>query len=478
MEEFPTPPCPEDLLRKIDVPYRPNDRDAHGAIEPGTIWEVNAPDGEIRLFLLTQVFQKDEAAPFAFVRAVPLTDHVRLADVGDAIVTLEPSPDVYVAHCWDEGPIRKDDLACCVGRASQESITAVASARRVAVRDCADPIIEAFRKSLYEHIDPVYLTCWAELEKTTDEGRDSELPGRTIPFVRPDRPAARTYARAADGTLKEHALRTVILDASFLRACPADGGWLQKLGAHGHKLVLIDTLAFELFATEDPNQWPASVRKLAPVVDQIECWMHVSEMLQWELQNRQALREPCDGLLTEQFRACVAAGRTELTDPTAVSHTSTQREVDGGAALGFAIDACLSLVGELRQGIAGKPRSDVEGQCYAFVNDARNIAFVLDAGGENAVFADCQVSEEWAAWHHAKWFLAALCEGVRSEQSDRVILTVTERLLNRKHDGDYLVSLRFADAIASNETNEMQALTSWMYGKYRAFISSTDLSDQ
>ena len=301
--------------------------------------------------------------------------------------------------------------------------------------------------------------------------------GRTIPFLRSDGAEARSYARAADSSGVTPAHRSIILDASFVRACPTGGEWLRKLAAHTQELVCIDALVFELCSADDQNQWASTTRKLAAVVDQVECWMHVSEMLRYELQSRQALRQPCDAQLTSQFRAYIAAGSTRLADPNAPSNAGTQREVEGGAALRIAIDACLPLVGEIRQRISNKPRTAVEAACYAFVNNPQYIRFVLGAGGEDAVFAGCQVTEDWVAWHHAKWFLAALCEAARSAQADDGISKITKRLFNRKHDGDYLISLKFADAIASNETGEMLAFSRWMYGESRAFITPRDLVD-
>ena len=46
-----------------------------------------------------------------------------------------------------------------------------------------------------------------------------------------------------------------------------------------------------------------------------------------------------------------------------------------------------------------------------------------------------------------------------------------KKAVNSKHDLDYLVSLSFADAIASNETRGMMSyLCRWMFGDTRQFI--------
>lgn len=199
----------------------------------------------------------------------------------------------------------------------------------------------------------------------------------------------------------------IILDASFVRACPADGSWLRSLVDRGFTLAVVDALAFELCSADDPNQWAAAARKLAAVAEHVECWVHVSEMMRWEQRERRAFSEPADASLTRRFRTYIAAGCSHLRDPTAVCNASAQREVDSGSALCIAIDAFLPLVSRLSGTVRGRSRTEVESACHAFVNNQQNVRVLLDAGGGDAVFAGCDVNHDWVAWHHAKWLLLA-----------------------------------------------------------------------
>ena len=70
----------------------------------------SAPDGELLVFLVVKRFSADEAAPFAFVRAVPLSDFVGLTEADDAVVAVESSATVFAAHCWLEGPVLPEML--------------------------------------------------------------------------------------------------------------------------------------------------------------------------------------------------------------------------------------------------------------------------------------------------------------------------------------------------------------------------------
>ncbi|MDR1485370.1 MAG: hypothetical protein LBT09_11170, partial [Planctomycetaceae bacterium] len=72
--------------------------------------------------------------------------------------------------------------------------------------------------------------------------------------------------------------KRVIIDASFIRACPHDGSWLQNLVDEGATLVLIYTFVYELCSTaveKRDAQWISSLKKLQPFSEQIEVMGHI-----------------------------------------------------------------------------------------------------------------------------------------------------------------------------------------------------------
>ncbi len=131
--------------------------------EPGTVWQVRAPEGELLLFLIVECCDDPQDVPLPFVRAVALTDHLSLTDVGDAIAILDQTGEVLAAHCWLEGPVALSALAQCLGRVCPDSTGAVAKARMLRHIQPRDRVVRAFRCSLYQQFDPVFSACWEKL---------------------------------------------------------------------------------------------------------------------------------------------------------------------------------------------------------------------------------------------------------------------------------------------------------------------------
>ncbi len=112
------------------------------------------------------------------------------------------------------------------------------------------------------------------------------------------------------------------------------------------------------------------------------------------------------------------------------------------------------------------------------MNNPENIRRFLDVGGGDCPFPLDRLDETWVAWHHAKAFLAILCDYLRQGKPSFESLgrEALKRWVNRKHDLDYLISLAYADAIATNETTgEMAHYCRWMYGSTRRCIAVADV---
>ena len=84
----------------------------------------------------------------------------------------------------------------------------------------------------------------------------------------------------------------IIIDASYIRKMSSNGAPFRTLYEQGARIVLIDTLAFELCTTDNPNQWPASINKLKAGVNAIEVWQHVPPMFGFELEQNRPYGDP------------------------------------------------------------------------------------------------------------------------------------------------------------------------------------------
>ena len=130
-----TPPLPDELLRRLTEPARFEDA-CDSPPDPGTIWEVLAPDGELLLFLIVK----------------------RVAVMG--------SLQLYTAHCWLEGPVTDDRLVHCVGRVLRAGMDGVKEAMGTSgavARGQAD-----LRESLYDQFEPVFMAAWGKLYTRLD----------------------------------------------------------------------------------------------------------------------------------------------------------------------------------------------------------------------------------------------------------------------------------------------------------------------
>lgn len=121
----------------------------------GDVWEVQLPSDELVLMMIREIHG-------AFVRAVPLSDFMRLAGDDDVTVTTDTG-DMYVAHAWLEGPVRTKRCSRRVGKVAVAGVEAVAAVGFSLLSDDADDAVREYRKSVYEQIDPVFSECWQML---------------------------------------------------------------------------------------------------------------------------------------------------------------------------------------------------------------------------------------------------------------------------------------------------------------------------
>lgn len=175
------PPLPDELLRRLSEPA------VFGEVcncppNPGTIWEVCSPNGELLLFLIVQRIEADSEASFPFVRAVPLGDLVQPTFVDCAVVAAESGAQIYTAHCWLEGPVLTDAFVRCLGKVSPASMDAVTKARACQhVKPTSSPVA-AFRESLYEQFDAVFAASWEKLYACLDQTGSASAPEADMAF--------------------------------------------------------------------------------------------------------------------------------------------------------------------------------------------------------------------------------------------------------------------------------------------------------
>lgn len=270
----------------------------------------------------------------------------------------------------------------------------------------------------------------------------------------------------------------VIIDASYLRASPADGSMLRGLANCGARLVLIDNLVYELCSTENRDQWPASQRKLAACVESIECWEHTAQMLRYEMENRQPYGEPRSEDITQSFRQMLRSEAPYVSPDLdeVIRQSRQQREEDSVPALFRAMDGIASLLSDnVRECLRGQPPDQIGQMCSDVVANETLIRR-LTTGGSNPCFPG-SIDDSWLAWHHYKAVLCATCEWIRQDcpRFEDLGENARHRWINRKHDLDYLIALSRADAIATAETNgEMLHFCRWMFGNSKTVITPSD----
>ena len=277
----------------------------------------------------------------------------------------------------------------------------------------------------------------------------------------------------------------IIIDANYIFGMPNDGAPFRTLCEQGARIVLIDTLVFELCTTDDPNQWPASINKLKAGVNAIEVWQHVPPMFLFELEQNRPYGDPLDKERTERLRDMIANNpQYQPSDMrTLIEDAKKEREGYGIVEL-FQNFANWEPPADEIKNKAGDDDKVID-LCYDVVNNPdfiRSLAIgnlrqrSMKTYGLDVSLNLDDVDDSWVIWHEGKSHLVLFCESQRRGADTRknVSKKLEKRLINAKHDLDYLISLAFADGIASFETKEMYYFWKWMYGDTKPRLDSFD----
>ena len=257
-----------------------------------------------------------------------------------------------------------------------------------------------------------------------------------------------------------------------------DGAPLRTICEQGGRIVLIDTLVYERFVTKNRRQWPASQLKLRACSDSIEVWKHVSIMCCSELKKNRPYGDPLYCEQTQNIRRILRSGNLYIpNDSEEISKKTKQdREYDSIIETFEDFTNIELFTKKEKEKIRDKRIYDKEvvQLFYNFVNNPGNIRVAIDVifqkSGIAVSLTPNVVDESWAIWHLGKSLLVMYCY---SQYQGRNIYEVPrEHLLNTKHDLDYLVSLAFADAIASTDKKEMSYFRQWMFGDAKPLIDS------
>ena len=271
----------------------------------------------------------------------------------------------------------------------------------------------------------------------------------------------------------------IIIDASYIRGMKKDGAPLRAISKQGGLIIVTDTLLFELFSASNGNQWDASKRKLMACQDAIEVWEHVSEMYRVELKENRPYGDPFHIEGTKRLQKMLAEdpqyepnNRSEI-----IEEASQEREGSDIPELFQYLSELSEKPGfkEIRGKIKDKAPHDKEvvQTCYDLINDSGNIRSMIKVirdvmTNDRAVSLNPQdVNEKWVIWHFSKSLLTVFCDCLRlgKDTFRKLSKGHRKRLINVKHDLEYLILLAFADAIASRETKgELFYYRRWMFG--------------
>ena len=252
----------------------------------------------------------------------------------------------------------------------------------------------------------------------------------------------------------------IIIDKSYIHGMPKDSEPFRAMCEQGGRIVIIDTLIYEICSACDAEtQYPASMRKLLEYPDAIEVWAHISEMVEAEHEQNRWYGDPLHYGRTKRMRQMLVNNpEWKLTDLKAIIEEEDQkREGKDIIDLLKAVADSEPLDEEIAQKIKSKPKHDGEAMqlCYNFINNPENIRSEMQDFVKNPNEAD----GNWVIWHLYKSLFAVHFDRQRRNKPFEKSLT------NTKHDLDYLISLAFADAIASRETTgEMSYYRRWMFG--------------
>ena len=273
----------------------------------------------------------------------------------------------------------------------------------------------------------------------------------------------------------------IIIDANYIRGTSKDGAPFSTMCEQGGRIVLIDTLIYELCSTDDINQWRASMNKLKAGVDAIEVWEHISPMYEIELKENRPYGDPLNHEITKSTRKMITNNpQYQPADMKKLMKSYVEEREGNGIVTLFQKFANWQLPAEK---IKSKAGDKVVQFCYNVVNNPSAIRLpaigaikqIAKKEGLDVLLNPEDVDDTWTIWHFGKSLLALLCDSQR--QGEATFKEISEkfkkRLINTQHDLDYLVSLAFADAIASCETTgAMSYYRKWMFGDAKPQLCS------
>lgn len=222
--------------------------------------------------------------------------------------------------------------------------------------------------------------------------------------------------------MNEHATNPrIIIDASYIRGMKKNGRPFRAICKQGGRIVLIDTLIYELCCTDDTNQWRASMNKLKAGVEAIEVWEHVSPMYRFELKKNRRYGDPLHDEKTRRIREMIANNpQYQPADMKKLIKSYMKEREGNGIVTLFQGFASWSLPAEE---IRSKPGDDekVVQFCYNVVNHpdvirSTAIGAIKQIGKKEGLDVSLNlddVDDTWTIWHFGKSTLAVLCDSQR-----------------------------------------------------------------
>ncbi len=268
----------------------------------------------------------------------------------------------------------------------------------------------------------------------------------------------------------------IIIDASYIRGM--DRSKAQScFGAiceRGGRIVIIDTLVYELFTTSNRKQWPVSQIKLRTCANSIEVWEHVPVVVNSEIKcNRPALAYDILDIETNKTTRQMLKGDKPYIPEDSENirrKVRQEREYDEFIEMLKKFVDLQLFTDEAKKRIQNNPSDsdEIVQIFYKFINDP---SCIREAIKIIAVSLDPNdVDDAWVTWHFSKLLLVMYCYS--QYQGKNIHQISREKLINTKHDLDYLMSLAFEDAIASKEKKEMSDFRQWMFGDTKPLIDS------
>ena len=273
----------------------------------------------------------------------------------------------------------------------------------------------------------------------------------------------------------------IIIDASYIRGMDESKAQscFGTMCERGGRIVIIDTLVYELFITSDIKQWPASQIKLRTCANSIEAWKHVPVVVNSEIKCNCPAHNILDLKKTKTTRQDLKGDKPYIpNDSENIKRKVIQeREYDDFIDMLKEFADLQLFTDEAKKRIKSSPSDsdEIVQFFYKFINDPlyireaieiilqkSDIAFSLDPN---------EVDDAWVTWHFAKSLLVMYCYS-QYRGKKNIHEASRESLMNTKHDLDYLMSLAFADAIASKDKKEMSYFRQWMFGDTKPLIDS------